>query len=446
MNIGLAHYRICNTDGVSLEMKKWYECLTNDGHRCMYISGSVETETNAFIPGIDFGNEENRRINANCYESFCDYPSEETLKALVFDKAADIERRLNEIVRQRKLDCLIVANILSLGWNMSAAIAFSRFARSHPKIRIVSVDSDIYWEREGYLHPVVGFVRDVFDTYLLPDLVNVRHCAISERARNEIIKRRGIYADVLYKAMDREHAPAEDKHITEYLRNRISAGPDDIVVLNPNRIALRKSVEFTVEFVHEMMRQLGDMRGRPLYDGRTVTGDSHVILAMYGLNDSFDRSYVRALREMIDRYGVRFVYMGDIIGTHRSSDLSQLHYLDAYYMADAVAAGSVLEGWGNHLLEAAVTRKPLAMFEYPVYETDLRHYGFRICSMGNQYRDVRPLKIIPRGAVSSAARRMWALLTDRAAYEAAVDKNFAILEKQFSYKRLSAALNKILRF
>ena len=446
MNIGLAHYRICNTDGVSLEMKKWYECLTNSGHVCSYISGSVESAVNAYIPGIDFGNEENLRINRNCYETFADYPSEDALKELIFGKAAEIEARLGEIVRKKKLECLIVANILSLGWNMAAAIAFSRFAKAHPKIRILSVDCDIFWEREMYRHPVVGFVREIFDEYLLPDLVNVRHCAINENARNEIIKRRGIYADILHKAMDRENAPAEDPHITEYLRNRIAAKEQDVVILNPNRIAPRKAVEFSVEFVREMMQQLPAHIGEQLYNGKTLAADSEIVFVMYGIDDSFDKSYMQAIRERIDEYGIRFVYLGDIIGTHRSSDLSKLHYLDAYYMADAVASGSVLEGWGNHVIEAAIAKKPIAMYEYPVFESDLRHYGFRICSMENRYRDVRPLKTIPPEAVRRAAERMWQLLTDRAAYEAVVNKNLSIMCKYFSFKKLSAALNKLLRF
>ena len=64
MKIALLHFRVGETDGVSLEMDKWKIALQKMGHEVVYIAGSKgTTETETFIvEEIHYKNDRNNRM------------------------------------------------------------------------------------------------------------------------------------------------------------------------------------------------------------------------------------------------------------------------------------------------------------------------------------------------------------------------------------------------
>ena len=66
MKIALAHFRVGETDGVSLEMDKWAKVLERMGHTVVYISGSkgnVARDT-FVIEEMYYQSEQNARLKA----------------------------------------------------------------------------------------------------------------------------------------------------------------------------------------------------------------------------------------------------------------------------------------------------------------------------------------------------------------------------------------------
>lgn len=444
MNIALAHYRINNTDGVSVEMQKWSRVLTEMGHKCMFVSGSEQSDTNYHIDGIDFQDETNKIVVENCYEELKNFPDESSLKTWIYQRAGEIEKSLQEVKRKYRIDCFFVANILSLGWNLSAAIAFTNFARKHPKVKFVCVDSDIYWERELYNHPVVGFVGEIVDNYLLPDFFNVKHCVISENAKREMIKRRGINSEILSKYIDTEADGVEIVERSEQIRVLAGAGENDLLVLNPSRLVPRKAVEFSVELIAYLNSVRHELIGKTLSNGRVFREDSQIRLLLYGIEENPEDRYFERIRKEAEQLNVSYCYLGDKIGNARTAD--KFGYMDAFYASDLVVVSSVLESWGSHILETALAHKPMVVFEYPVFAESVKKYGFRLCSLGGKYLDVKPLKLIPPEAVSKAGREALALWTDVDKAESCAQKNYNICTKYFSMKILKNTLQKIIKF
>jgi hypothetical protein len=445
MNIALAHYRINDTDGVSLEMQKWYECLTKLGHQVIYITGSAQSEQNYHIDGIHFHDELNLKINQNCYLSFNDYSRPDELKDLIFKRADNIEKSLDKIVKEKKIECIFVANILSLGWNLPASIAFTNYAKKNKKIKFICVNSDIYWERELYSHPVVEFVKEILDNYLLPDLFNIKHYVISNLARRELLKRRGLYSDVLYKAINFNNYLQKDEKIINEIRNYIGTAENDIIIFNPSRIAPRKTIEFSVDFIAELEALKTEYVGRSLYNGKVLSEDSKFHLLLSGIDDSLGSDYFSELNKKMKN--INNTYINRIIGNKRQEEPEKKYsYMDAYYLSDAVIVSSILEGWGNHILEASLVKKPLTIFEYPVYKNDIKKLGLKLCLLGSKYYDVKPLRIIPQEAVKKAARDLLEVLSDQEKYNNYVNKNYEICNKKFSFDTLNGNLQKMLRF
>ena len=78
MRIALAHFRVGETDGVSLEMDKWKMQLEKMGHTCVYIAGSkgVANTPCYIIEELHYRYPLKIKIVDNCYKALTDYPDE----------------------------------------------------------------------------------------------------------------------------------------------------------------------------------------------------------------------------------------------------------------------------------------------------------------------------------------------------------------------------------
>ena len=116
--------------------------------------------------------------------------------------------------------------------------------------------------------------------------------------------------------------------------------------------------------------------------------------------------------------------------------------LDVYAHADLVTYPSVLEGWGNQFLEAIFAKKPVVVYEYPVYGTDIKSKGFDVISLGSTHEvDKDGLCTVDEKIIENAAVEAIEILIDRDNREKVTEKNFAICEEYFSYESLYKILS-----
>ncbi len=80
MNIALCHFRVGETDGVSLEMEKWKKVLKELGHRVYLLAGSLGEEEGIVLEELHYQHPVNNKFVANAYDRLSDYPDAEAFR------------------------------------------------------------------------------------------------------------------------------------------------------------------------------------------------------------------------------------------------------------------------------------------------------------------------------------------------------------------------------
>jgi len=99
MNIALSHFRIGETDGVSLEMEKWKLILEKLGHKVYYLAGSPGNTDAYIIPELHYKEVENLKFIENAFVKLEDYKDENEFKAAIEAYTERAEKHLEEFLQ-----------------------------------------------------------------------------------------------------------------------------------------------------------------------------------------------------------------------------------------------------------------------------------------------------------------------------------------------------------
>jgi glycosyltransferase involved in cell wall biosynthesis len=212
------------------------------------------------------------------------------------------------------VDVVVVENLLSLPLNPDAAAVVSSVLRGRPA---VLRHHDLAWQRPQF----------VASGYEVPDDRRWAHVVINSASAAEL-GARGVDAVVLHNRFPvdgwRLHVPPRE-------------GP---VVLHPVRAIARKNVPTALRL-------------------------AEALDATYWLTGPAEDGYEEELA----------AYLRDATCPVRMGLAASA--AEAYAACDVVAFPSLLEGFGNPVIESAFARRPLAVHRYPVLVADLEPYGFR---------------------------------------------------------------------
>lgn len=446
MNIALCHFRVGETDGVSLEMEKWKKVLEKMGHNVYLLAGSLGTTEGYVIPELHYKHELNDKFVRNAYDSLVDYKDEEDFKKEVMEFAKKIEDGLKKFIEEYKIEVLVPNNIWSLGWGIPAAIAIDNVVKEMG-VKCVAHHHDFYWERERYSKPTCKFVEEVLEEYFPPKHNLIKHVVINEIAKEEIKKRKGLDATIVPNVFDFDVPSWKVDEYNKDFRKSIGLKDNDILVLQATRITERKAIELAIDVVSELKKEenLKELYKKGLFDGRKLDEESRIVLVLAGLPES-EGKYVELLEERAHKKNVELLFINDIIEHSRCEiDGKKCYSLwDAYVFADLITYPSILEGWGNQFLEGLFAKKPMIVYEYPVYKTDIKEKGFNIISLGDTHTvEDNGLVSIDESIIKKAARECVELLTNGDYRSKFVEENFELGKEYFSYKSLEKILSKL---
>jgi len=430
MRVGLIHYRAGLMDGVSLEMEKWRKVLSRMGHSVEIIAGNNAPGVDIVIPEIEYNDEKNEILNSKLYGRTTS--SESELLDELSTRTAEMLGSFRSVLSD--FDLLIPNNIWSLGWSIPAGLALHDYAEETKK-PFISHNHDFWWDRPYYSSRYRG-IMELLQDYFPPDLENVRNLTINSISASDLRRRRAIRAEVVPNVMDFRQSDWTSDKINREIRSRSGINEGDVVFLQATRITERKAAEVSIRLVAAFNDIAGSFKERKLYNGEPFTG--RAVLVYSGLTERQSLDYRKKLDELADRLGIKAIDISS------SSSLSQSAFFEAYGIADIVTYPTVFEGWGNQLLEALVYRKPLALFRYSVFKSDIQNSGISFVDLGDQYIYTDGLAEIPEQVIRSAVKEIAELLFDEKKYEEAAEKNFQIGREKFSLETLQRILTKII--
>ena len=448
--IGMFHFQVGRTDGVSLEMDKWRRVFEEMGHTVHYAAGDLGSARGTLIPEMYHHTPEAERLYRNTFVALQDYPDEAAYRAELYGLADVIETKMRQWIEDKGIDFLQPQNVWSVAVNPAVAIAATRIMRDLG-LPALAHNHDFYWERVEGVRLTCSTAVALADKFLPPHDATARHAVINSLAQRELAERKGIHATVIPNVFDFDGPDWKPDAYNADFRQRIGLREKDVFILQATRVVARKGIELAVDLVRELNSPAfrAQLARSGLYDGRDFDDDSRIVLVLAGyVRDDVSGDYVRKLKEKIADAGIDALFIGDIIDHERRMENGRKIYSlwDAYVYADFVTYPSWWEGWGNQLLEAIRARLPIALFEYPVYAADIKDKGFRVVSFGDAItgRDERGLIQVPPEIIRRAAQETVALLTDARLRSETTQHNFAIARQYYSMTALRAYLQALI--
>ena len=257
----------------------------------------------------------------------------------------------------------------------------------------------------------VNSIGDFLSTAFPPKLPSIQHVTINSEAQRALSHRCGCSSILVPNVLDFENPPDRHDEYSQDFRRDLGFADDDIIFLQPTRVVPRKGIEHAISLI------------------AALKNPKCKLVISHESGDEGDE-YIHALQDMAESQGVDLrLFSHRVSDVRRTTESGEKCYdlRDAYAHADFITYPSLLEGFGNALIEAFCFHKPLLVNRYPNFVTDIEPKGFRVITM-NGY--------LTKDVVRSVER----VLEDTVYREEMVDHNFALGKAFFSYSVLRRKL------
>jgi glycosyltransferase involved in cell wall biosynthesis len=408
--VGFVSTRFHGIDGVSLETRKWNHVFEKLGFQTYFFSGLSDwaEERSMVVPEAFFGFPEVDSIQAECFGTTT---RPETLSGRIQALRKILKESLHEFIDRWGIDLLVVENALTIPMHIPLGLAITEVI-AETGMPVIAHHHDFAWERQRFS---VSCVNDYISMSFPPDLTPIAHVTINTEARRALSYRRGLSSMIIPNVFDYSvPAPGIDDYNKD-LRKDLGIGKDEIFILQPTRIIARKGIESAIELVKRM-------------------GDTGIKLVVSHHARDEGTEYSHRVLDYAKLLGVDVVVRPDIIAENRGTGPNgeKIYSLfDVYPHADFVTYPSTYEGFGNAFLETVYFKKPLFVNRYSIFASDIEPVGFQAVIMDTYVTD-------------KDVEGAWRFLKDPAYRQAAVEKNFSLAERYFSYTVLEQKIKAIL--
>ncbi len=255
--IGICHYRIGKTDGVSLEIHKRKKALEQLGYQVKLIAGPRSIGTDYVIEELEFDNPAILKIKENAFFKFKNFDSVTVFRYYLYKYTEIIKQKFLKIYEKENFTYLFLHNIFTHGRHIAAAKAFCEIAEE-TKIQVIAVNHDFYWigSYKDIYKPQIPFVKQYLKKYVPPQTPKIKHAVSNSINQKALEKRIGVKAFICPDTFDFKQQPwMKDQYNQDFL-SHFGLKSNDLIVLQATRISTRKGIELAIEVV----KQLGQMK------------------------------------------------------------------------------------------------------------------------------------------------------------------------------------------
>lgn len=346
--------RLAGTDGVSLEAGKLAKVLASLGFATYYCAGELDAAgpPGTVIPELHFRDAVAQELGL---KAFSGSEPDTSLARDLAERASFLKARLAPVFADYRPDLLVLQNVWAIPMQLPLAQALAELVLEH-QLPTLSHEHDYAWERERFS---VSRIPGYLATYFPFHSPTVRHLCINSLAQHELQRRRGLVATVIPNIFDfATPAPGLDTFNVDF-RRAIGLSDGQRLILQPTRVVPRKGIELAINLLAE------------LADPRNV-----LVITHRAGDEGLD--YLRQLERYAAERQVALHYVAEQIDEYRSQAGEKRYALwDTYPHADFVTYPSLIEGFGNALLETIYFKRPALVNRYPVYLADIAPKGFR---------------------------------------------------------------------
>ena len=448
-NIGVFHYQVGRTDGVSLELEKWVRVFEEMGHTVHLCAGDLGSAEGTLIEEMYHHIPAIETLNYNTFKELRDF-DDDGYQTELNRWVSILEEKFRNFIVEKKIDFIVPENVWCVAANPAVGVALENVRREFD-IPALAHNHDFFWERSGGVSLTCAAAIELAQIYLPPQDEKIKHAVINSLAQKELLRRKKIESTVVPNIFDFS-APAwkKDDYNADF-REKIGLKENDILILQATRIVTRKGIELAIDFIKALdtPENREELKKQGRYDGLPFDDDSRILLVLAGYaRDDMSGTYLPKLKEKAKRESVDMIHIEDLVHHERQTKNGEKTYSlwDTYVSADFVTYPSLWEGWGNQLLEAFRARLPVVLFEYPVYKADIGTKGFQVVSLGADIEgyDQSGLARVQAQIHVRAAEEAIILLTNPEKRQKAVEQNFQLGQKYYSMDALREILGKLM--
>ena len=418
MNIGFISTRLAGTDGVSLETAKLAAICQRLGHDVFYCAGELEEgcPPGLLDPAMHFYDPEARWIYD---ESFGRAEAHPELRPRIDAMAARLRPTVERFVDEYAIDVLVPQNALAIPMHVPLGIAIADYI-AETRMPTLAHNHDFYWERERF---AVTCIPDLLERAFPPVLPSVQHWVINSPAQVSLRRRLGVESTLLPNIFDFATAAPGITDFNRDLRAALGLSDEHLIILQPTRVIPRKGIELSIELVQGLRR--------PAYRERLQGKEPVLVITHHAGDEGMD--YLHQLQEEAERMSVPLLYVADRFAPQAGEvDGRKIYALwDAYVHADFVAYPSLVEGFGNALVETIYFRLPALVNRYEIYVADLAPKGFDLVEIDGEVTEDTVEQVVNVLMDPVRRRRM-------------IEQNYEVARRHYSYEAVTSVVEESL--